>query len=50
MQGVIIKGSGHWLMEEAPEQTIPAIVQFIDAPPAQQAAQEAAGTRSSDRD
>ena len=39
VQGVIIKGSGHWLMEEAPEQTIPAIVQFINAPPAQQAAQ-----------
>jgi len=28
--GVIIKGSGHWLMEEAPEQTIPALVGFID--------------------
>lgn len=32
VQGVIVKGSGHWLMEEAPGQTIPAIVQFIDAP------------------
>jgi pimeloyl-ACP methyl ester carboxylesterase len=28
--GVIIKGSGHWIMEEAPEQTIPALVAFID--------------------
>jgi pimeloyl-ACP methyl ester carboxylesterase len=28
--GIIIKGSGHWLMEEAPEQTIPALVSFID--------------------
>jgi pimeloyl-ACP methyl ester carboxylesterase len=28
-QGVIVKGSGHWLMEEAPEQTIPALVAFI---------------------
>jgi len=27
--GIVIKGSGHWLMEEAPEQVIPAIVQFI---------------------
>ena len=30
--GVIIKGSGHWLMEEAPEQTIPALVGFINGP------------------
>lgn len=29
-QGTIIKGSGHWLMEEAPEQTIPALVSFLD--------------------
>ena len=28
--GIIIKGSGHWLMEEAPEQTIPALVSFVD--------------------
>jgi pimeloyl-ACP methyl ester carboxylesterase len=28
--GVIIKGSGHWIMEEAPEQTIPALVAFIN--------------------
>lgn len=27
--GIVVKGSGHWLMEEAPEQVIPAIVQFI---------------------
>jgi len=32
VDGVIIKGSGHWLMEEAPQQTIPALVAFIDAP------------------
>ena len=32
VQGVIIKGSGHWLMEEAPEQTIPALVAFINQP------------------
>lgn len=30
VEGVIIKGSGHWLMEEAPAQTIPAISEFID--------------------
>jgi pimeloyl-ACP methyl ester carboxylesterase len=30
VEGVIIKGSGHWLMEEAPEQTIPALVSFLD--------------------
>jgi pimeloyl-ACP methyl ester carboxylesterase len=30
--GVIITGSGHWLMEEAPEQTIPALVAFINGP------------------
>jgi pimeloyl-ACP methyl ester carboxylesterase len=28
--GIIIKGSGHWLMEEAPEQSMPALVSFID--------------------
>ena len=30
VEGVIIKGSGHWLMEEAPDQTIPALVAFLD--------------------
>ena len=30
--GVIITGSGHWLMEEASEQTIPALVAFINGP------------------
>jgi pimeloyl-ACP methyl ester carboxylesterase len=33
VQGVIIKGSGHWIMEEAPEQTIPALVAFVDGSP-----------------
>jgi pimeloyl-ACP methyl ester carboxylesterase len=32
VQGIVIQGSGHWLMEEAPEQTIPAIAQFINTP------------------
>jgi len=30
VQGHVIKGSGHWLMEEAPDQTIPALVQFLN--------------------
>jgi pimeloyl-ACP methyl ester carboxylesterase len=29
VQGVVIKGSGHWLMEEAPGQVIPRLVTFI---------------------
>lgn len=29
-QGVIIKGSGHWLMEEAPSQTIAELVSFLN--------------------
>jgi pimeloyl-ACP methyl ester carboxylesterase len=30
VQSVIIKGSGHWLIDEAPEQVVPALVSFID--------------------
>jgi pimeloyl-ACP methyl ester carboxylesterase len=30
VQGVVIKGSGHWLMEEAPPQVIPQLVTFIN--------------------
>ena len=29
VEGVIVKGSGHWLMEEAPDQVIPALVKFL---------------------
>lgn len=29
VEGVIIKGSGHWLMEEAPDQVIPKLVDFL---------------------
>jgi hypothetical protein len=32
VQGVIITGSGHWLMDEAPAQTMAELVKFIDAP------------------
>jgi len=35
VKGIIVKGSGHWLMEEAPGQVIPELVSFInDAPDA----------------
>jgi pimeloyl-ACP methyl ester carboxylesterase len=30
VEGVVVKGSGHWLMEEAPDQTIPALVAFLN--------------------
>jgi pimeloyl-ACP methyl ester carboxylesterase len=30
VKGVVIEGSGHWLMEEAPQAVIPAIIDFID--------------------
>lgn len=30
VEGVIVAGSGHWLMEEAPRQTIPALVAFLN--------------------
>ena len=30
VEGVVIKNSGHWLMEEAPRQVIPQLVAFIN--------------------
>jgi pimeloyl-ACP methyl ester carboxylesterase len=30
VKGVVIKGSGHWLVDEAPEQVIPELVAFLD--------------------
>jgi pimeloyl-ACP methyl ester carboxylesterase len=30
VEGVVIRGSGHWLMEEAPDQVIPKLVDFLD--------------------
>lgn len=30
VEGVLVKGSGHWLMEEAPDQTMPALVAFLN--------------------
>lgn len=29
VEGVIVKGAGHWLMEEAPDQVIPKLVEFL---------------------
>ena len=29
VEGVVIKGSGHWLMEEATDQVIPKLVAFL---------------------
>jgi pimeloyl-ACP methyl ester carboxylesterase len=33
VKGIIVKGSGHWLMEEAPSQVIPEVVSFISDVP-----------------
>src|SRR4051812_40790180 len=30
VEGVIVKGSGHWLMDEAPDQVIPNLVAFLN--------------------
>ncbi len=30
VDGVVVKGSGHWLMEEAPDQVIPRLVAFVN--------------------
>ena len=32
VEGVIVKGSGHWLMDEAPAQVIPELTGFLDQP------------------
>jgi pimeloyl-ACP methyl ester carboxylesterase len=29
VEGVLVKGSGHWLMEEAPDQVFPKLVEFL---------------------
>src|SRR2546426_4724881 len=31
VKGVVIEGSGHWLMDEAPGQVIPLLVAFVDS-------------------
>lgn len=30
VKGVVIEGSGHWLIDEAPGQVVPQLVAFID--------------------
>ena len=35
VNSVTMKGSGHWLMEEAPDATMTALVHFINTPPVQ---------------
>ena len=29
VEGVLVKGSGHWLIDEAPDQVIPKLVEFL---------------------
>jgi len=31
VQGQVVAGSGHWLMEEAPDKVIPALTAFLEA-------------------
>ena len=31
VEGVVVKGSGHWLIDEAPDQVIPKLVDFLSA-------------------
>jgi pimeloyl-ACP methyl ester carboxylesterase len=31
VEGVVVRGSGHWLMEEAPDQVIPKLVEFLSS-------------------
>ena len=30
VEGVVVRNSGHWLMEEAPKQVIPNLVEFLN--------------------
>ena len=30
VEGVLVKGSGHWLMEEAPDQVMAKLVEFLN--------------------
>ncbi len=30
VEGVLVKGRGHWLMEEAPDEVIPKLVEFLN--------------------
>ena len=33
VRGQVVAGAGHWLMEEAPQTVIPAILDFINGAP-----------------
>jgi len=33
VRGIVVPGSGHWLMEEAPQSVIPSIIEFLDGAP-----------------
>jgi pimeloyl-ACP methyl ester carboxylesterase len=33
VRGQVVAGAGHWLMEEAPQTVIPAILDFINGVP-----------------
>ncbi len=30
VEGLLVKGRGHWLMEQAPDQVIPKLVEFLN--------------------
>ena len=30
VEGILVMGKGHWLMEEAPDQVIPKLVAFLN--------------------
>jgi len=30
VEGVLVRGKGHWLMEEAPDEVIPKLVEFLN--------------------
>jgi pimeloyl-ACP methyl ester carboxylesterase len=30
IEGVVVRKSGHWLMEEAPDQVLPKLVEFLN--------------------
>jgi pimeloyl-ACP methyl ester carboxylesterase/quercetin dioxygenase-like cupin family protein len=40
VRGIVVKGSGHWLMEEAPQEVIPTLVAFLNEPSKRTAAQD----------
>ena len=44
VEGVLVKGAGHWLMEEATEQVIPRLVEFLNRPGSETGAPRAAAT------